>query len=664
MNLAQQQIVASLLMIDCGAIHRSESVPTQTTTFLSPPSMAGSTFESLGLPRWLTQQAASIRLTSPTAVQRSCIPEILKGKHVIGGAVTGSGKTAAFALPILAELGTDCYGVFAIVITPSRELAYQINDQFLAFGAPLGIRTAIIIGGVSHSRQLAAVTGANGGRPHILVATPGRLRFLFESFEEEMLQCVKYLRFIVLDEADRLLLEDGSGGGSAAAGPSRPRAIGSSKPTGAEEEQEQEEEEENDAVQPAHSMRDDVITLIGDLLPEQTLAPKGLQVLCFSATVPAILTDVKQSLLPSIGIRDASTLFVSTTQPDGAPSCPDGETSAYKLPASITQRYLFAPNDLKLHYLVLLLRTQPASASILVFTNSCLRCEIVRMSLQLLGFPVCSLNSLLTQPQRLDSLALFKAGLAKVLVATDVASRGLDIPSVSVVVHYDFPKIAATYVHRAGRTGRLSTVSSDGVEKKGLSVALVTDHDLYLVHKLERRLKTRLRKFFHEDRRGGAEDGDDEEAEEDEEEEEAVQPTKAGKGKAGKAAAKKAAEAKKAAAEAAATKKKQAASKLKKQRRTNPFSDEALLGVLDEVSQAKVEAKLNVAKRMGERAQRNKEESEGRKSELNRAIRRDGNSGRSRTTDAPANADRKRQRSAEDAPARRAPPKKTTPPTR
>ena len=159
------------------------------------------------------------------------------------------------------------------------------------------------------------------------------------------------------------------------------------------------------------------------------------------------------------------------------------------LPAQLQHKYLFVPSNVKLHFLVALLRTRDVKQSVIIFANSCVRCEIARLTLQLLGFPVTSLNSLLTQQQRLNNLATFKCGLAKFLVATDIAARGLDIPAVDVVVHYDFPKLATQYVHRAGRTARAG--------REGVSIAMTTDTEVFLLQKVEKKCGVRLEEYRH-----------------------------------------------------------------------------------------------------------------------------------------------------------------------
>lgn len=455
-------------------------------------------FHRLGIQRWLSEQCTYMALETPTPIQRKCIPAILAGRHVVGGAATGSGKTAAFALPILQTLAADAYGVFALVLTPSRELAYQIIDQFIAFGAPLQVRTMLAIGGVPTEAQVDALKA----RPHIVAATPGRLRHLLEVFAPEVKKAFAHLRYLVLDEADRLT--------------------------------------EGDILR-------DVQSLLRLLPPT-----RQRQVLMFTATLHPRLTTLEApqaeqglptssgatrereghslasshspplpqpqngeaaeaaehfSLLAELGITDASTLEVAvvggaiqeglghaaesgsaaaadeSTSSATAPTLP-GRPTAFHLPETLTQSYLFIPNMVKLPYLVAALRLQGKAQSTIVYVNSCLRAELVRLTLQLLGFPVCSLDSLLTQQHRLDNVASFKLGISRILVCTDIAARGLDIPAVSLVLHYDVPKHAETYVHRVGRTARAG--------REGTSVALVTEYDVSLVQRIEKKISTTL----------------------------------------------------------------------------------------------------------------------------------------------------------------------------
>ncbi|KPI84130.1 putative ATP-dependent RNA helicase [Leptomonas seymouri] len=434
-------------------------------------------FQQLGVQPWLAKQCGYMALNTPTPIQQRCIPAVLAGRHVVGGAATGSGKTAAFALPIMQTLAADTYGVYALVLTPSRELAYQIIDQFIAFGAPLHVRTMLAIGGVATETQIDALKA----RPHIVAATPGRLRHLLQTFAPEVKKAFAHLRYLVLDEADRLTEGE---------------------------------------------IQNDVWALLR-LLPSAT---QNRQVLMFTATLHRRLTSFgpapegAASVLSELGITDPQTLEVVVVQgainesggtategtthaandaeatsshvvrSGGSPSAlapsaastssPASSLSSFQLPDTLHQHYLFIPNMVKLPYLVAALRAQGKSQSTIVYVNSCLRAELVRLTLQLLGFPVCSLDSLLTQQHRLDNVASFKLGISRILVCTDIAARGLDIPMVGLVLHYDVPKHADTYVHRVGRTARAG--------REGHSVALVTEYDVSLIQRIEKRTKSKL----------------------------------------------------------------------------------------------------------------------------------------------------------------------------
>lgn len=436
---------------------RPEEEQQQQQRVVEEPTAAASsssscTFEELGVDAWLCQQCESLVLRSPTPIQRASIPLILQGRHVMGGAPTGSGKTVAFALPMLQRLSVDMFGVFAVLLTPSRELAYQLADQFVMLGAPLRVRTLLVIGGVSHNDQLQAIVKT---RPHILVATPGRLHFLLRTFEAEVLAAMRHVRYLVLDEADRLTTED---------------------------------------------LAVDVRAVLQYFPP----SPQR-QALLFSATLPVHLTretlsteNVEEPWLPLLVNNPSEVCLVNgcdrgdeestvalTTSPSSSPVAAEGDAAApVVFPSTLRNTYLFIPNVVKLPYLVTILRRLGKGHTTIVFLNSCMRVELVHMVLQLLGFPVCRLHSLLRHQQRLDSLALFKSGIASILVATDVASRGLDIPLVSTVLQYDMVKLSSTFVHRVGRTARAG--------RDGLSVTLITECDVRLVKRVERELGIHL----------------------------------------------------------------------------------------------------------------------------------------------------------------------------
>jgi len=156
-----------------------------------------SSFEELGLHEWLVKACSELGFRHPTPVQKNCIPPIIQGKNCIASAETGSGKTAAFALPILHLLSEDPYGVYALIVTPTRELALQISEQMHALGSPIGLKVSVVIGGVDMIKQSIELQR----KPHIIIATPGRLLSHLQSADTVKLN---RLKFLVFDEADRL----------------------------------------------------------------------------------------------------------------------------------------------------------------------------------------------------------------------------------------------------------------------------------------------------------------------------------------------------------------------------------------------------------------------------------------------------------------------------
>lgn len=159
------------------------------------------TFDEIGIRSWLTKAAEEVGIINPTDIQKKSIPAILNGHHVIGGAHTGSGKTAAFALPIIQDLANDPYGIFCLVLTPTRELAIQIVDQIKIFTASMTVEVELIIGGMDYVRQSLALKNF----PHFIVATPGRLASLLENPDDEIDTAFGNVKYLVLDEADRFV---------------------------------------------------------------------------------------------------------------------------------------------------------------------------------------------------------------------------------------------------------------------------------------------------------------------------------------------------------------------------------------------------------------------------------------------------------------------------
>ncbi|XP_064620653.1 probable ATP-dependent RNA helicase DDX49 [Lineus longissimus] len=365
-------------------------------------------FSDLGLNKWLVDQLKAVGLEKPTPIQQHCVPQILKGKDCLGCAKTGSGKTAAFALPILQKLCEDPFGIFALVITPTRELAYQICEQFNVLGQPIGLKACVITGGrdmIQQGLELAE-------KPHIVITTPGRLADHIETGTNFGL---KKIKFLVLDEADKLLEDD-----------------------------------------------------FGEQL--QTIfkvIPKKRQTLLFSATVTDTLKDLNESS-------------------ENKPFCWMSD-SAVATVEELDQRYVLMPADVKDAYMVHIIEKfleTNKSSSIIIFTSTCKYCQIIGMILKDMGFQCVVLHSMIPQRYRLSALAQFKSNTIKILIATDVASRGLDIPTVDLIINHNIPNRPKDYIHRVGRTARAG--------RGGMAISLVTQFDVKLIHAIEGRINTKL----------------------------------------------------------------------------------------------------------------------------------------------------------------------------
>jgi len=408
------------------------------------------TFPDLGLCDWLCQSTAYMGFKKPTEIQKACIPAILQGRDVLACAETGSGKTAAFALPILQKLSEDPYGVYALILTPTRELAMQISEQVRAFGSSFGVRVVLIIGGVNLIEQSLLLSK----RPHIVIATPGRMRHHLESAQPPDISKAQYL---VLDEADRLI----SGG-----------------------------------------FASELSIILSKMSPKR-------KTLLFSATLTDSLAELEQFALSNALRFDL--------------------TKDRKMPTQLVQNYLFMSAKIKTCFLVAALHklalapsvtadifnkgksgenglkkrkkgtdkpsssssltidalngTEPSARdenmprSAIIFVGTCQRCQEISEILKQLGVDCAPLHSLMNQTLRFASLNQFKSHSTRILVATDVASRGLDIPEVDLVLNFDLPKISSDYVHRVGRTARAG--------RRGRSLSFITQYDVELVHAIE-----------------------------------------------------------------------------------------------------------------------------------------------------------------------------------
>lgn len=362
-------------------------------------------FAKLGLARWLVQTCDKLGMHYPTTIQVMCIPHVLAGKNLAGNARTGSGKTACYCLPILHQLSKDPYGVFALVLTPVRELAFQVTDNFRALGQSINVQVGEVVGGRDFSTQSQMMAD----RKHVLVATPGRLADLLRG-DAALVKAFRKLRFFVLDEADQLLTQ---------------------------------------------TFEEDFSQII-EILPAER------QTLLFSATITKCIEK----------LRSGKDLLLMDANPN--------EESLDNL----TQQYVFVPSSVQVNYLHYLLREHFSTDSCIVFAPTIEMCQLLTSMMEILDFEVTGLHSLQSQRQRLASLGKFRAGRTKILLATDVASRGLDIPTVAVVINLGLPLGLDSYVHRAGRTARAG--------RPGRVVSLISERDVPRVKGVEERIGRQL----------------------------------------------------------------------------------------------------------------------------------------------------------------------------
>ncbi|KAL4442077.1 hypothetical protein ABPG77_011338 [Micractinium sp. CCAP 211/92] len=370
-------------------------------------SKAVAAFQKLGVCEQLAEAAAALGWKSPSSIQEQAVPLVLQDKDVIGLAQTGSGKTGAFALPILQHLLDKPQALFALVLSPTRELAIQIAEQFEALGAGIGVKCAVLVGGIDMMAQAISLAK----RPHIVVGTPGRV---VDHLSNTKGFSLKGLKHLVLDEADRLLNMDF--------------------------------EQEIDQI--------------------LKVIPKERRTQLFSATMTSKVAKLQRACL-----RDPVKVEVA---------------SKYSTVETLRQQYMFVPAKHKDCYLAFVL-TELAGSTSIIFTRTCDSTRKLALMLRNLGFGAVPIHGQMSQPKRLAALNKFKAGDRNILIATDVASRGLDIPSVDVVINYDVPTNSKDYVHRVGRTARAG--------RSGRSVTIVTQYDVELYQKIEALIGLRMEQY-------------------------------------------------------------------------------------------------------------------------------------------------------------------------
>ncbi len=366
------------------------------------------TFNELGLSDKVLKAVEASGYTIPTPIQTQAIPVALAGRDVLGIAQTGTGKTAAFTLPMLSRLENGRARARmprTLILEPTRELAAQVEEAFVKYGVNHKLNVALLIGGVSFSDQEAKITrGAD-----VLIATPGRLL----DFAERGKLLLTGIEVLVIDEADRML----------------------------------------------------DMGFIPDIEKICKLVPFTRQTLFFSATMPPEITKLTETFLHNpvrIEVARPSSTVVGITQ---------------SLVAS-------APGPAKRETLRRLLREAADLNNAIIFSNRKRDVAILTKSLEKHGFSVGCLHGDMDQRARMTSLDAFKNGNVSLLVCSDVAARGLDIPAVSHVFNFDVPTHAEDYVHRIGRTGRAG--------RSGTAISIVTRSDQKYIDDIEKLIQRKI----------------------------------------------------------------------------------------------------------------------------------------------------------------------------
>ncbi len=380
----------------------SELPELDADTATSESSAAG--FAELGLDDKILRALRDLGYETPSPIQAKTIPALLEGRHVVGTAQTGTGKTAAFALPILDQLDLRAKAPQALVLAPTRELAVQVCEAFQSYAARMtGVHVLPVYGGQGYGVQLSAL--ARG--VHVVVGTPGRIMDHLEKGTLDLTQ----LRFLVLDEADEML---------------------------------------------SMGFAEDVETILAD-------TPDDKQVALFSATMPPAIRRLSQRYL-----TDPVEVSVK------------GKTATA---ANVRHRYLQVSYPSKVDALTRILEVENFDG-LIVFVRTKNDTETVAEKLSARGYSAAAINGDIAQPQRERVINQLKSGKLDILVATDVAARGLDVDRITHVVNFDLPLDTESYVHRVGRTGRAG--------RSGEAISFVTPRERRLLATIERVTKQAL----------------------------------------------------------------------------------------------------------------------------------------------------------------------------
>ncbi len=362
------------------------------------------TFASFGLDERLVRAVRDLGYEHPSPIQAATIPPLLQGRDVVGLAQTGTGKTAAFALPILSQLDHRQKTPQALVLAPTRELALQVCEAFESYSAKMpGVRVLPVYGGQGYGVQLSALRRG----VHVIVGTPGRI---MDHLDKGTLD-LSELRFLVLDEADEML---------------------------------------------KMGFAEDVETILAD-------TPADKRVALFSATMPSQIRRISKKYL-----NDPIEVTVKASK---------------QTTPNITQRYLMVSYPQKVDALTRILEVENFEGMI-VFVRTKNETETLAEKLRARGFSAMAINGDVVQAQRERTVGQLKSGKLDILVATDVAARGLDVERISHVVNYDIPTDTESYTHRIGRTGRAG--------RSGDAISFVTPRERHLLKAIEKANKNTL----------------------------------------------------------------------------------------------------------------------------------------------------------------------------
>jgi ATP-dependent RNA helicase RhlE len=360
-------------------------------------------FEQFSFDRRIAAGVKSVGYTIPTPIQQKAIPVILRGRDILGLAQTGTGKTAAFVLPILQRLSQGPRGtVRALIVAPTRELAEQIHQDIVKLGRDTKVRSVTIYGGVSKGPQLAALRRG----VEIVVACPGRLLDHVDAGAINL----SHVEVLVLDEADRMC----------------------------------------------------DMGFLPDIRRIIRQVPEKRQTLFFSATMPKDIRTLADRIL-----SDPETVQIGTMAP--------AQTVSHALYP--------VPEDRRKELLVAMLR-QTSTGRVLIFTRTKHRARNLAVYMKKQGYRAAALQGNMTQNQRQQAITGFRKGKIDMLVATDIAARGIDVSQISHVINFDMPDTVDAYTHRIGRTGR--------AERSGEAFTFAVRGDGLMVRQIEKTLGTRV----------------------------------------------------------------------------------------------------------------------------------------------------------------------------